>query len=146
MRRSVALFLLVLVAACGQEIPAPEVIDTPTLDGELPDVFVLAAEQYDVPAELVMVLAWHESSFVALDAEHEEHRPAIGWMGLTPDRVALAAEVTGASIEAIETDTDVNVRAGAAVLRFLRDELAPDAPTDNVDARWWPVIVAWPEL
>ncbi len=147
MHRFVALALCsCLLAACGQEIPTEETPDLPVLDGELPDVFVIAAEQYDVPAELVMVLGWHESSFVAPDADHDEHRPAFGWMGLTPERVQYAAEVTGASVEAIESDTDVNVRAGAAVLGALRDSLSPDAPTDNVDARWWPVIVAWPEL
>ncbi len=141
-----AFALALLLPACGQTIPVEEPPDVPVLDGELPDVFVLAAQQVDVPAELVMVLAWHESSFVALEPDHDEHRPAYGWMGLTPERVAWAAEITGASVGAIESDTMVNVRAGAAILGALRDELAPDAPTDNVDARWWPVIVAWPGL
>ena len=57
MHRSVALVFSLLLASCAQEIPVPEETEFPTLDGELPDVFVLAAEQYDVPAELVMVLA-----------------------------------------------------------------------------------------
>lgn len=114
-----------------------------SLDGLTADqLFSLAADDYDVPRDLLVAIAWNESSFAPGDHDHDEHRPAVGWMGLTPERVALAAELTGYPTSAIEDERPANIFAGAAVLSALRDAENAWAGED-ADASWWPVVVAW---
>jgi hypothetical protein len=114
------------------------------------DIFEMAAQDWDVPRDLLVAIAWHESSFAPEAHAHEDeshrHRPALGWMGLTPERIALAAELTGYPAETIEHNREASILAGAAVLSTLRDSGASFASGDRLDANWWPVVVAWSEL
>lgn len=138
------------LAGCFQTLPTEVEIepDDESLewDGSMVQTFELAAEQTGVPRDLLLAMAWHESSFVphAAHDDEMEHRPVHGVMGMTPERVQEAADITGASTESIEHDLHTNIRAAAAVLDELREDLSPDAPADHVSAAWWPVVSAWP--
>ena len=110
------------------------------------DLFALAAADHAVPRDLLVALAWHESSFAPGEHDHTEHRPAAGWMGLTPDRVAWAHELTGYPTESIESDRAANIFAAAAVLSALRDEVNSFASPTTPDEQWWEVVVAWSEF
>jgi len=142
--------LLLLLAACygplGPDDDGVRPLD-PSLQ-QLPatDIFELAASDWDVPRDLLVALAWHESSFAPGDDDHCEHRPAHGWLALTPERVELAAALTGYPTDAIEHDREAGIFAGAAVLSALRDSESGFATGDRLDANWWPVVVAWPEF
>jgi len=133
---------LVPLIACPQSIEEPPPAPGEEQPWSATALFDGAAEQWGVPAELLAAIAWHESSFAPGDAEHTESRPAVGWMGLSPARVAEAVALSGIDEERI-ADRTPNIYAGAAVLDALRDELAPDAPDATVNVEWWPVVVAW---
>ena len=144
-----ASFLLLFVGcygALGPDDSGVRELD-PSLSG-LPatDIFEMAAADWDVPRDLLAALAWHETSFAPGDDDHSEHRPAHGWLALTPERVELAAALTGYPAEAIEQQREASVFAGAAVLSALRDSESTFASGDRLDANWWPVVVAWPQL
>jgi len=109
-------------------------------------LFQHAAEKYDVPVDLLLALSWHETSFAPLDDDHPEHRPARGWMGLTPERVRWGVELTGLSEEIIREDRAANVLAGAAILAEMRDGWAASTTSGTVDAGWWPAVVEWADF
>ncbi|HIE95199.1 MAG TPA: hypothetical protein EYQ83_20925, partial [Acidobacteria bacterium] len=134
--------LALALIACPQVIEEPGTEPAEEQPLSATQLFDGAAEQWAVPADLLAAIAWHESSFAPGDHEHTESRPAVGWMGLSPERVALAVQLSGIEIERIE-DRTPNIYAGASVLDALRDELAPNAPEATVTAAWWPVVVAW---
>jgi hypothetical protein len=146
--------LLLALPGCYGDLfgPAEEEQDTVRpLDASLEalpaaDLFQLAADDHRVPRDLLIALAWNESSFAPGDDDHTEHRPAHGWMGLTPERVAWAAELTGYPEAAIESQRPANIFAGAAILSALRDELNPFASATEPDEGWWEIVVAWSEF
>ena len=118
------------------------------LDGSLAalpaaDLFELAAADHEVPRDLLVALAWHESFFAPGEDDHAEHRPAHGWMGLTPERIALAGDLTGYPAARIESDRAANIFAGAAVLSDLRDSHDSFADPNTPTAAWWDVVVQW---
>jgi N-acetyl-anhydromuramyl-L-alanine amidase AmpD len=110
------------------------------------DLFELAATDHRVPRDLLVAIAWNESSFAPGEADHDEHRPAHGWMGLTPERVALAAELTGYPTSSIETERPANIFAAAAVLSSLREQVNAFASPTSADEGWWEVVVAWSDF
>jgi hypothetical protein len=59
------------------------------------------------------------------------------------DTLGLAAKLTGATDNALRTDTSANIRGGAAVLRSMADEagLSPDE-RDRI-AAWYPVVAKY---
>ena len=144
----VAIVPLILATSCYTVDYEGDPLDPTLLQLDHDQLFTLAAGYYDVPKDLLVALAWHESSFSGAvhDDDDPEHRPVHGSMGLTPERVAWAAELTGAPTEPLMTTRESNVMAGAVVLGALRDQISPDAPADHVDVRWWPVVVAWSEF
>ncbi len=148
LQRLAAIVPLLAAVSCYSVVYEGDPLDPDLVQLDHDQLFTLAAGYYDVPKDLLIALAWHESSFAPeeLGEGPHEHRPAHGWMGLTPDRIAWAAELTGAPAELLETSRESNVMAGAVILGALRDQISPDAPADHVDVRWWPVIVAWSEF
>jgi hypothetical protein len=124
-------------------------IDPALRDAPTGEVFSEAAAVYGVPRDLLVALAWHESSLspeAATDEDWDHHRPAHGWLGLTPARIDLATAVTSYERAAIESSREEGIFGGAAVLDALRDEEAPLASAGSADERWWPVVVAWADL
>ncbi len=119
------------------------------------DLFAEAGAEYDVPADLLSAIAWKQSSFspaaphditTATEGDGHEHRPAYGWMGLTPEQVALATTLTGFDPEEIEHAREENVFAAAALLGDLRDRITLVAPADVPNAAWWRPALAFSGL
>jgi hypothetical protein len=133
-----------------------------------------AGGHYGVPRDLLLALAWHSSAFHisspdddvpaapeggwqpgervdphvpsdAADLAGAEHGPpAWGWMGLSDERVALAARLTGYSADEIRFSREANLLAGAAVLRTLSAGQGVAEPDPSVPgATWFPALVAW---
>mgnify|MGYP003883701967 FL=1 len=132
----------------GSEDVAPDLhtieIDEAVRSFPAQDLFAEAGAEYGVPADLLAAIGWKQSSFAPGADDHDEHAPAHGWMGLTPDHLALAAEVTGLSAEAIAHEREENVYGAAAVLSALRATEAPGANPNAADASWYEVVVAYP--
>ncbi len=148
MRAAIVLTVVTMVTGCYGNLFEGDPLDPQLVQLDNDQLFATGATYYGVPQDLLVAIAWHQSSLAPVwDHDHEEHhRPSHGWMGLTDERVALAAELTGAPVEPLKTERAPNVMAGAAILDHLRNEIAPDAPADHVDVRWWPVVVAWSEF
>ena len=152
MKRLASFLLLLALGGCTTATLHPADDTTPDLvvSQELRSlpasvVFEEAADEFDVPRELLATLAWKQTSFAPGEHDHDEHAPMVGWYGLRPEQVELAAELTGFDPEAIADAREEGIYAGAAVLDALRSRYAPTA-TGTLDARWWPVVVAFPEL
>jgi len=126
---------LVTFAACAREP------DRAVLSGASPLVGVMnaAADEADVPAEILAALAWSETALIApthnADADvgndshdGDVHVPrAFGVMGL-PERgstrtIARGAELLGVEVDAVKRDDTQNVRAAAIMLRTIADDL-----------------------
>ena len=149
--RKLSLFALLTLAVVAVSGCYEDVFDQPDelLDGEPVDLstaelFATAAEQSGVPADLLLAMAWHSSSFAPVDTDQQESRPGHGLMGLSDDHVAAIEAITGAHPATIAGSREANVLGAARLLASLRDELSPEAPADEVDVGWWPVLVAWP--
>ncbi len=145
---TIALVLLGLMAVTGcYEDPfdePDELVDSEPVNLSTAELFATAAEQAEVPADLLLAIAWHSSSFAPVDAEEQESRPGHGVMGLSDAHVAAIEELTGAHPATIAGSREANVLGAAQLLASLRDQHSPDAPADVVDVAWWPVLVAWP--
>jgi hypothetical protein len=146
--KKLALFALTLVltSGCYEDVfeGPDELVDGEPVELSTAELFARAAEQSDVPVDLLLALAWHDSSFAPADLEEQESRPGHGVMGLSDDHIAAIEALTGAHPATVAGSREANVLGAAQLLASIRDELAPDASADDVDVRWWPVLVAWP--
>ncbi len=106
----------------------------------------IAADEADLPTDLLLAIAWKASAFSPLEADHDERAPLHGWLGLTDSQITHAADLSGLSPEAIEQERDASLLAGALLLAELRDELAPGATGWTLNERWWPVLTEFSSL
>ncbi len=150
MRTLLALLMVTAVTGCYELSFEGDPLDPTLTQLDNDQLFSTAATYYDVPQDLLEVMAWHQSSYAPVwdhpDEEHHAHRPSYGWMGLTPEQIDLVADLTGAPTDALMNKREPNVMAGAVLLAHLRDEISPNAPSDHVDVRWWPVLTAWSDF
>ncbi|TDV56175.1 N-acetylmuramoyl-L-alanine amidase [Actinophytocola oryzae] len=115
-------------------------------DGTMNAAFAGAAEEYDVPRDLVVAVGYGETH---LDGHHGEPSQdnGFGVMHLVsnPTRHTLeeAAQLTGESTDALRKDTTANIRGGAAVLRAFADKAGlTQADRDDISA-WYPVVAGY---
>lgn len=103
--------------------------------------FERAAAEFAVPVDLLKAIAWVNTRWemVEGDEEHEGVPPAWGIMALRGDQLAAGAALVDASEDAVRTDLDTNVRAGAALLSAHADELGIDR--SDLGA-WAPAVAA----
>ena len=147
MPRPILCLLLVVLCLSAGCPPDPESASDPhaVLAGlDLPATFDRVALDQGVPRELLLALAWHNTSFDPLDpGDKHEHAPAFGWLGLSAGQVEQAAALSGLPVEDVRHDPRANLWAGAALLSELAgpgaDMLEPGAP-------WWPAVTAITEL
>ncbi len=145
-RPSPSVLLAVLALAVGCDA-GPELLQGPeALRGlDLPTTFDRVASEQGVPRELLLALAWHNTSFDPLDHGDKdmEHAPAYGWLGLSDDQVDQAAALTGLQVQDVQDDPLLNLWAGAALLSELAGpNAAPGAP----GADWWPAVTGLAEF
>jgi hypothetical protein len=139
--------LLVLAAGCNAPLigSTPTTLNPGSLGDEQPSQPVSPLGD-DYAADEVFAVAWVTSGFAPGEDGHDEHGPAHGWMGLTPDQVEDAARITGLPAGDIEDERDASILGGAAVLDALRDELVPNADVQRPDGTWWEVLVDYAGL
>lgn len=124
------------LAACGPQ-PAPESeqpVEAPTeqptgaaveTPAELDPLFAQAAEEFNVPADLLKAISFTETRWQMVQGEEEfEGMPAaFGLMALRGERLEHGARLAGVSVDLARKDALANVRAGAALLSAYADEL-----------------------
>ncbi len=140
------LAVLAWLAGCAYE--PVELVDGPEQLASLsvPAAFDRVAAEQGVPRELLLALAWHNTSFAPLENhdEHDhEHAPGYGWLALTDEQVDQAAGLTGLETKRIREDARTNLWAGAALLAAYA---GADADPFEPGAVWWPAVTALTEL
>lgn len=152
----VLLSLLLLTACDGVVLhDAPEAAEPLVISEALRSLptdvlFEEAGAEFDVPADLLAAIAWKQSTFAPSDEEHaaaepesdgHEHRPAHGWMGLTPDQISVASALTGFSPDAIAHAREEGIYAAAALLDDER--VQSSFASARLDASWWAPTVGF---
>ncbi len=148
-----------LVAALGLFLGCAAPPETSSVQGvdalvglDLPTAFERVAAEQGVPRELLLAIAWHNTSFAppehdearsAEEGDAPEHRPAHGWLGLTDDQVLWAADLAGLDPDRVRSEPAANLWAGAALLAELA---GPDADALLPGAAWWPAVTELAEL
>ncbi|GAB2607754.1 hypothetical protein GCM10027168_45800 [Streptomyces capparidis] len=115
-------------------------------EGAVNRAFAAAAEEYDVPRDLLVAVGYGETR---LDG-HQGRPSQAGGYGVmhlvsNPERRTLeqAAELTGAAPAELRRDTPANIRGGAAVLRARADALGLDAAERDRVGAWYPVVAEY---
>jgi N-acetyl-anhydromuramyl-L-alanine amidase AmpD len=112
--------------------------DSPRFDRE----FEAAGKEFGVPPAVLKAVAWAETRYeMAVGEEEFDGKPAaFGLMALSGARLEEAARLANVGVDAAKTDPLANVRAGAALLSKLGNDLAIDRA--KVSA-WEPAIAAF---
>ncbi|OLF11577.1 N-acetylmuramoyl-L-alanine amidase [Actinophytocola xinjiangensis] len=122
--------------------PAHAEPDTHALD--LDAAFAQAAQEYDVPRDLLVAVGHNETRLDGHGGQPSQDN-GFGVMHLvdnpTSATLAQAADLTGASLDALRSHSPTNIRGAAAVL----DALADDAGlTDRASLdQWYPVVASY---
>ncbi|RKG69585.1 N-acetylmuramoyl-L-alanine amidase [Corallococcus sp. CA054B] len=120
--------------------PSPDTAGS-TLPRELDPLFAQAAQEFNVPVELLKAVSYAETRWqmVRGEAEFPGQQPAFGLMALRGEDLEQGAALAGVTAEAARTDALSNLRAGAARL----SQLATDAKVERGDlAAWAPAVAA----
>ncbi len=115
---------------------------TPTMNAS----FASAAEKYGIPRDVLAAVGYGETHFDGHGgAPSQAHGFGVMHLVSNPDRHTLehAAELTGTSTARLRTDTDANIRGGAAVLRGYADALGLDAAERAEADAWYPAVVRY---
>jgi N-acetyl-anhydromuramyl-L-alanine amidase AmpD len=123
---AVAIGAAAALAACDAPTrsvqPEPPAAAAPRLD----PMFARAASEFKVPAELLKAVAFTETGWQFARGEHSdlEGMPAAyGIFALRGERLERAARLAGVSVDAVRTDAEASIRAGAALLRAEAEAL-----------------------
>jgi hypothetical protein len=105
------------------------------IDGE----FRGAADEFDVPIEILQAMGYAETQWQMIEGEEEFEgwSPAAGTMGLRGGFIKQGAELLGASEDDVKSDRKTNIRAAAAILSGMAD--AQDIERDDLGAWAQPV-------
>ena len=124
---AVALGAAAALAACDAPTrsvqPEPAAAAAPRLD----PMFARAASEFKVPLELLKAVAFTETGWQFARGEHSdlEGMPAaFGIFALRGERLERAARLAGVSVDAVRTDAEASIRAGAALLRAEAEALS----------------------
>lgn len=122
----------------------PALATDPSGEDAMQDAFSDAAEEYDVPRDLLVAVGYGETHLDGHDGKPSQDN-GYGVMHLVSnperDSLARAAKITGESETDLRRDDRANIRGGAAVLRAHADELGLDA-AERDDLRTWYAAVA----
>ncbi|RNC97961.1 N-acetylmuramoyl-L-alanine amidase [Lysinibacillus halotolerans] len=127
---------------------------------ELQQAFKKAAEEFDVPLEILMAVSYHQSRW----NEHEGHSEVGGYgvmnlidldlnidakgkneanlqstADLSKDSLGMAAQLLGIDEKKLKTNTEQNIRGGAALLAQYATETVGKIPVEIGD--WYGVVM-----
>ncbi|WP_030544727.1 N-acetylmuramoyl-L-alanine amidase [Streptomyces albus] len=139
--------LLGIAAATALALTAPSAAAAPeTGPGPVNRAFSRAAEEYGVPRDLLVAVAFGETRLDGHDGE-PSHAGGYGVMHLvsSPRRHTLqeAADLTGASERELRHDTAANIRGGAAVLESYADRTGVEERDRDRAAAWYPAVARY---
>ena len=131
--------LLLALTGCSTTATTLEYRPDGTID--LPEPYVQANLETDVPAELLFAIAKAETGFqmVVGESEFPGQEEAYGVMALRGERLAHGAELAGLDIEDAKYDQEANVLAAA----WLLAEYAHEEGIDLSDIDQWASVVAY---
>lgn len=108
----------------------------------LDDAFASAADEFDVPVELLKAIAWVETQWHMVHADEEGHphgpNPAHGIMALRGEQLHEGAELAGVDVWEAQNHATANIRAAAAWLSAHADEVGLD---DRTNLSEWAMVV-----
>ncbi|MEV4819245.1 N-acetylmuramoyl-L-alanine amidase [Micromonospora tulbaghiae] len=145
-RRRAGVALLAAALAGGIAVQPAPASATPPGRTALDAAFVRAAQEYDVPRDVLVAVGYGESR---LDAHGGKPSQANGYgvMHLVSNPVQhsleRAAELTGEPVGRLKTVTPANIRGGAAVLRDLADAEGLTARDRDRVTAWYPVVARY---
>ncbi len=118
----IALFAAAALAGCAVSGSPTEASRTPVAgDSPLADIFVRVGADTGVPADVLAAVSWNETRFhFVTPAGPHSHAFETGPMALTesgPRDLHRGAHLAGVSEDAVRTDPEASIRAGAALLR-----------------------------
>lgn len=148
-----SLSALGLVVACVPEgkptegrlgIEIPEVEET----SPLALTFAQAAEEFDVPVDLLKALSYSETRLVPAvgEVEFEDQPEPFGLFALRGEELTRAAVLLGVSVEEVMTDDVANVRAAASLLSAYAEEAGIDPALRPEPAVWRPALERWGQI
>ena len=127
-----------LLSSCG----APDTFLAP--EAELNQLFLEAADEFDVPRDLLVALAWTETRFDARPPGEASKEGGYGIMNLRGGEpgtdLARAASFLDLEQEVLKTDHEASIRGAAMLLRLEADDWA-ELNDNDVDewAEWYEV-------
>ncbi|MDC0670518.1 golvesin C-terminal-like domain-containing protein [Nannocystis radixulma] len=128
----------------GEGEDVPEIDPGAQLSG-LDDEFRDAAEEFDVPMQILQAMSFAETHWQMIvgEAEFDGQEPAYGIMALRGEHLGLGAGLIDASLDEVKNDRRTNIRAAAAVLRSYADDLE----FDRADlGAWAPAIASMTDI
>jgi len=112
------------------------------------EIFQKAAQEFNIPASLLMALGWEESHW-SMHAGQPSIDQAYGIMGLRSrkdfDALRLAAKLIGLEPEKLKLDAEANIYGAASLLRHLANEMLKEgnpSPDDRPDT-WENVLIQY---
>jgi N-acetyl-anhydromuramyl-L-alanine amidase AmpD len=125
-------------------VAVPKVVGQKQDEKPLSMAFQRAAEEFGIPSELLIAIAYAETHF-----DHHNGAPSsdkgYGVMHLVANPQAqtleAAAKLTGVPVEVLMTDLTANIRGGAALLRAYADEEGIKSGQDL--AAWYGVVARY---
>ncbi|MBM7494589.1 hypothetical protein JOD64_005811 [Micromonospora luteifusca] len=138
--------VLLAAALAGQVASAPATASQPAALGPLASAFDRAADEFDVPRDLLVAVAYGESRLEAHGGLPSQAN-GYGVMHLvsnpTQHSLERAATLTGEPVHRLRSVTSVNVRGGAAVLRELADGEGLTAGARDRLSAWYPAVARY---
>ena len=135
------------MVACGSDSPSETICQNRSASlafavapapNALQSAFDAAAAEFSVPAELLSAISYVETRWQMVEGHEEHGQPAAyGVMALRGERLATGAQLAGLHADQARTDATANIRAAAALLKNIADELGVRAATP---AEWAPVL------
>ncbi|MET7747541.1 N-acetylmuramoyl-L-alanine amidase [Micromonospora sp. NPDC005367] len=143
-RGAVALLAAALTAAAvGPAVPAAAATPARTA---IDAAFERAANEYDVPRDLLVAVGYGESRLDAHDGKPSQAN-GYGVMHLvsnpTLHSLERAATLTGEPVARLKSTISANIRGGAAVLRDLADAQGLTAADRDRITAWYPVVARY---
>lgn len=147
MKRWWLLGLVVLVACQGPgsldtaEAPADPNVDTEFESAaSLTELFSQAAQEFGVPRQLLMAVAWEHTRWQDVQGvpEFDGKSPRVGIMGMPEHRIGAAASLLGVHPDMVRAGRRSNIRGFAAIL----DATAAPGDFDRTDLAAWAPVVA----